>query len=147
MENDLVDMDRRTLLSATGVVIAASTAGCLEFALQSDPPEESESIPLESVAVRNESDAETKFTLTVVENREDQHFHQKTVPSGESTRPSQSWDTSSESIVIVGMAKRYGNYEVVSMNESDGEIGDLAVEFRVDQQGDVHGNLLEASDL
>lgn len=140
-------MDRRTMLSTAALASLGSISGCLGLGSQSTATETPTGVPLDSVVVRNESDEETKFTLTIVENGDAQNFHQVTVPAGESARPSKSWDESSITIVVVGMAKRYANYEVVSLNESDGEIGDLAIVFRVDEQGDVHGNVVEASDL
>lgn len=135
------------MLSTVVLVSLGSISGCLGLGSQSTATETPTGVPLDSVVVRNESDKETKFTLTIVENGDAQNFHQITVPAGGSARPSKSWDESSETIVAVGMTKRYCNYEVVSLNESDGKNSDLAIEFRVDEQGDAHGTVLNATDV
>jgi hypothetical protein len=99
-------------------------------------------ITLETVRVVNQSSEPTDFDTTVVLNGDNRFQSELAVPADELARPTVAWDDPVESFVVFGDATRYDNYEVVAANHEQNRTDTpLAVEFVIDEQGDVESNL------
>jgi len=142
-------MKRRSLLAGVGLAGAGVFTTAFSETTGSTTTDESDLVPLESVFVRNESDQEDNFNVTVVRDGEVVHQGQLHLQSGETAKIDGTWEPKARSYTVVGMSKSFSNYEVAALDSKGKFTQSYRAEFTIQASGDVHGgavNLDEASD-